>query len=203
MLKNLPKEKRDQLLLVAIGTVAIVLGLWLGVIKLQKRKLERIAKATIEQETKVGHAERLVKNREDIERNLDADLHTLKKIEDTMASGDMYSWIIMTVNRFRADRHVDIPQFSREVTMDVGVLPKFPYKAAQFNVRGTAYYHDLGKFIADFENAFPYIRVQNLDLEPAASSSASAASGAAAPTDSEKLAFKMEIVTLINPNPAR
>ena len=203
MLKNLPKEKRDQLILVAIGTVAIVLGLWLGVIKLQKRKLDRIAKATVEQETKVGTAERLVKNREEIERNLDADLHALKKIEDTMASGDMYSWIIMTVNRFRADRHVDIPQFSREVTTDVSVLPKFPYKAALFNVRGTAYYHDLGKFIADFENTFPYIRVQNLDLEPSGSSSATAASTAAPTADAEKLAFKMEIVTLINPNPAR
>ena len=71
---------------------------------------------------------------------------------------------------------------------------KFPYKAAIFNVRGTAYYHDLGKFLADFENAFPYLRVQNLELEPAANSSATTTG------EAEKLAFKMEIVALINPN---
>jgi hypothetical protein len=80
------------------------------------------------------------------------------------------------------------------VPTEVGALPRFPYKAALFNVRGTAYFHDLGKFLADFENSFPYIRVQNLELEPAASSSATSTG------DAEKLAFRMEIVTLINPN---
>jgi hypothetical protein len=101
----------------------------------------------------------------------------------------------MTMNRFRADRKVDIPQFSREVTTEIGVFPKFPYKAALFNVRGTAHFHDLGKFIADFENTYPYLRVQNLDLEPAAQTAATSA-----PTEPEKLSFKMEIVALINPN---
>ena len=38
-----------------------------------------------------------------------------------------------------------------------------------FNLRGTAYFQDLGAFLADFENEFPYLRVQNLELEPAAS----------------------------------
>jgi len=111
-----------------------------------------------------------------------------------MASGDMYAWVIQTVGRFGAERRVDIPQFSREVTTDVGILPKFPYKAAIFNVRGNAYFHDLGQFLADFENSFPYARVQNLELEPGASSAASGT------TDPEKLAFRLEIVTLINPN---
>lgn len=202
MFKNLSKEKRDQLILVGVGTVAIVLGLWLGVIKLQKRKLERMGKAVIEQETKVGNAERLVGTSAAVEKTLDDNLGKLKAIETTMASGDMYSWVIMTINRFRADRPVDIPQFSREVTTDVGILPKFPYKAALFNIRGTAFYHDIGRFIADFENAFPYLRVQNVDLEPAGGSSANNPNSIST-VQPEKLAFKMEIVALINPNTAR
>lgn len=195
MIKNLPKEKRDRLLLIAIGTVAVTVGLYLGLVKAQKRTLDRISKQTVEQNEKVGGAERLMKSRAEVEKSLEVNLQKLKAIEQTMASGDMYSWIIATVNRFRADRKIDIPQFSREVTTEVGMFPKFPYRAALFNVRGTAHFHDLGKFIADFENAFPYLRVQNVDLEPA---SQSAATGAA--VDSEKLSFKMEIVALINPN---
>jgi hypothetical protein len=195
MIKNLPKEKRDRLLLIAIGTVAVTVGLYLGLVKAQKRTLDRISKQTIEQNEKVGGAERLMKSRSEVEKSLEANLQKLKTIEQTMASGDMYSWIISTVNRFRADRKIDIPQFSREVTTEVGMFPKFPYKAALFNIRGTAHFHDLGKFIADFENTYPYLRVQNIDLDPAAQS---AASGSA--VDPEKLSFKMEIVALINPN---
>jgi hypothetical protein len=74
------------------------------------------------------------------------------------------------------------------------MFPKFPYKAVQFSLRGTAYFHDFGKFLADFENRFPYLRVQNLELEPAATTSANNTE------DAEKLSFRLEIVTLVNPH---
>lgn len=195
MIKNLSKEKRDQLLLVVIITVAIAVGVYLGLVKTQKRTLGKIAMQATAENDKVASAERLVKSRGELEKGLQAKQQILKSIEQGMASGDMYSWIIMTMNRFRAERRVDIPQFSREVTTEVGMFPKFPYKAALFNVRGTAHFHDLGKFIADFENTFPYLRVQNIDMEPAQSAAAGTT-----PMAPEKLSFKMEIVALINPN---
>jgi hypothetical protein len=197
MIKNLPKEKRDHLLLMAIVTLALSVGLYFGLVRTQKRSLERIARQATEQQEKVGGAVRLVSTHEDIEQNLEDNLQKLKSIEQGMASGDMYSWIITVINRFRADRRVEIPQFSREIATDVGVFPKFPYKAALFHIRGTAHFHELGKFIADFENAFPYIRVQNVDMEAAAQSAATTTPGA---DPGEKLVFKMEIVALINPN---
>jgi hypothetical protein len=196
MIKNLPKEKRDQLLLICTITLAITLGTYFGLVKMQKRKLEFIAKQTIEQQDKVGGAARLVSTHKETEEELNDNLQKLRAIEQNMASGDMYSWIIQTINRFRADRKVDIPQFSREVTTEIGVFPKFPYKAALFHVRGTAYFHELGRFIADFENTFPHIRIQNIDMEPATQSAATTTLNA----DPEKIAFKMEVVALINPN---
>ncbi len=198
MIKNLPKEKRDQLILVCTITLAITLGAYFGLVKMQKRKLEQIAKKSAEQEEKVGGAARLVATHKETEEDLEDNLQKLKAIEQHMASGDMYSWIIQTINRFRADRKVDIPQFSREVTTEVGIFPKFPYKAALFHIRGTAYFHELGRFVADFENTFPHIRIQNIDMEPAALSAATITPN----SDPEKLAFKMEIVALINPNVA-
>jgi hypothetical protein len=195
-MKGLTKEKRDQLILTGLFTIAILAGLWYGVISLQKQKINSIVQKLSEQRTKVDNAEKLVRTAPEVQGRLDATLEKLKTIEQGMASGDMYSWIFLTVNKFRANhKAVEIPQFSREVLTEVGVIPRFPYKAVMFNLRGTAYYHDLGKFLADFENSFPYFRVQNLELDPPSSSAANAGSEAG-----EKLAFRMEVIALVNPN---
>src|SRR5258708_32736769 len=169
-MKNLQKEKRNRLILIVAGTLGCMLAIWFGLVRAQNKGLENIATKTIEQQNKVGNAARLIGSTTEIQMKLEAAAEKLHAIETGMASGDLYSWMIMTVNKFRAGHRVDIPQFSREVPTEVGVLPKFPYKAALFNVRGTAYFHDLGTFLADFENNFQDLRVQNLELEPAAGS---------------------------------
>ena len=64
----------------------------------------------------------------------------------------------------------------------------FRFKQVRFTVTGTAYYHDLGRFIADFENAFPHIRVVNLQLQPADVTGSD-----------EKLSFRMDILALVQP----
>ena len=191
---NLPKDKRDRLLMTLGVTVVAVIAIYYLLISNQRSAARAVAKQINEQRLKVTSAERLVAATAELKRNLELANQKLTSIEEGMASGDMYAWVIQTVGRFGAERKVEIPQFSREVMTEVGNLPKFPYKAAVFNVRGVAYFHDLGKFLADFENSFPFARIQNIELEPAGNSAATATS------DSEKLSFRMEIVTLINPN---
>jgi roadblock/LC7 domain-containing protein len=193
-MKNLPREKKERIALIAIGSLVVLIAAWYGMIGAQKRKLAESLKNVGEQQTRVDNGHRLLTAKADVERRVAACAQKLENIEADMATGDMYSWIILKVNKFKAGYKVAIPQFSREVTGEVGVLPKFPYKAATFNVRGSAYFHDFGKFLADFENTFPYLRVQNLELEPAGTTSATSTE------DPEKIAFRMEIVALINPN---
>ena len=192
-MRKLPKEKRERLLLVGIGTVVCLVGIWYGFVHIQQARLERIAKDIAENETKLSTAERLITSTVQLQEQLSDVTRRLEGIEDSMASGDMYSWVIQTVSKFRADRKVDIPQFSREVPAEVGPLAGFPYKAVLFNLRGTAYFQDLGAFLADFENEFPYLRVQNLELEPASNSNATNIG------ENEKLAFRLELVALVHP----
>lgn len=192
-MKNLSKDKRDRLILTCIGTVAAVAGLYYSVLSSQSSSLETFAKKQQEQRAKLENAERLVGKAASIKKDLENATAKLKAIESTMATGDMYSWVILTVNSFKESYKIDIPQFSREVPVTVGMYAKFPYRAVAFHVRGSAFYHELGRFVADFENAYPYMRIQNLELEP------STASNANPQGDQEKLAFKMEIVALVNP----
>ena len=195
-MKNLPKEKRDRILLIAFATLAILGGVYYLLITAQSDTLANTRKKKVEEELRVSNAQRLSTSVAQLQQTLEVSSARLKAIEANMASGDMYSWIILTMNSFKenGDYKLDIPQFSREVQTDVGMLAKFPYRAAVFHLRGTAYYHDFGRFIADFENAFPYIRIQNIELDPVASANANNVD------EPEKLAFRMEIVTLVNPN---
>jgi hypothetical protein len=195
-MNKLPKEKRDRIIAAAIATVIAIAGIWYGLIRPQQAKLQDSARTTIKAQEKVTNAKRRVEKEKPIQIELDAARQGLKAIEDEMASGDLYSWIIVTVNKFRAAHRVEIPQFSREQVREVNVIPGFPYKGATFTVKGTAYYHDLGKFIADFENTFPHVRLLNLEMEPVAVPGPGAQSN---PEEQEKLSFKMDILALIKP----
>ena len=107
-----------------------------------------------------------------------------------MATGDLYSWMFTTLRRFQKGYKVEIPQISPVTSGDVTLLPRFPYQQATVSVGGSAHFHEIGRFIADFENAFPYMRISNLTLDLNSSPTAG---------DYEKLAFKMDIVSLIRP----
>lgn len=194
-MKKLTTDKRNKLIMVAVGTLALVLGLWFTLIEGQKASIAKLARRNAEEKQKLESALKLLATRSEIDGRLEKVTTKLRSIEQEMVKGDMYDWVIQTMKTFKAPykEHIEIPNFSREVLGEVQMFPKFPYRAALYNIRGTAYYHDLGRFVADFENRFPFIRVQNLELEPASSSSATATE------DAEKLAFKFEIVALVSP----
>lgn len=197
-LKKLTKAKRDQLIAVGMGTIVIIVALYYTLIENQKASIAKLAVRNNEEKQKLENALHLLESKADITRRYEAANKRLQSIEAEMVKGDMYDWVIQTVKNFKApykDR-IDIPNFSREVVGDVQMFPKFPYRAANYNIHGIAYFHDLGRFIADFENRFPYMRIQNIELEPASSSSATATD------DAEKLAFKFELVALVSPTPS-
>lgn len=195
-MKNLSKEKRERLVLVIIGTLVIMVAIYYGVIGAQRTTLVKTLQTVKDEESRVNNGQRLAGSVAQLQKSIEASEDRLKAIEGNMASGDMYSWIILTINTFKENGgyRVDIPTFSREINGEIGMLTKFPYRAAIFSVRGSAHFHDFGRFVADLENAFPYIRLQNIELDPGSSTFGNASE------DPEKLGFRMELVTLVNPN---
>ena len=196
---RLSKEKRDRLILVIILTTAISLGLWYGIITTRKQRLEE-AKVSIRTATeKLEKAKALVKQADKAESQAAAAVNKLKTVEDSMAAGlDHYTWAILLLEKARARHDVKIIEVTRPLKGEVGMLAQFPYQAAIFTVRGSGHYHDFGKFLADFENSFPYFRVQNLLLAPELEI-AGGQESSSAPAGTENLSFKMEIVALIKP----
>ncbi|HWN93587.1 MAG TPA: type 4a pilus biogenesis protein PilO [Methylomirabilota bacterium] len=190
-MSKVPKEKRDKIILVGIVTVAVSAALWLLLINSQRHTLRNVRAEAVKSRDQSSRGYATLKTREDVKQQFEEATRRLQTRETAMAApNDMYSWLIQTLNNFRSNYRVDIPQFGREVPAEVGIFAKFPYRAALFNVRGTANYHDFGRFLADFENAFPYIRVQNIELKPASESQGDGR---------EKLNFSLELLTLVRP----
>ena len=189
-MNKISKEKKQQIVLILIGAIGVMGCLWYFAIQNQYTRLSTVHKRTLEMTDKVTKAESLLKKADSIEAALEEHMEALAKIEGGMASGDIYLWMINTINRFNIAKQVTFLDFQREIVGEVGVFPKFPYKAAVFPVKGTSHYHNLGRFLADFENSFPFVRVQNLELSPAPRT---------AGEDAESLNFKFEIVALIKP----
>jgi len=188
---NIPKEKRNQLLLVAIITVAVLVLIGLTFIHPQIQTLSKIKANKRAAQAKLQQINDTIKHMDAAESELAAVSNALSHAGEDMASGDIYSWTYDTIRRFKVPYQVDIPQIGQPELSDVDLLPNFPYKQVKFTVNGTAYYHDFGKFIAAFENTFPHIRIVNLTMDPIPSG----------PDGStEKLSFRMDIVALIKSN---
>jgi regulatory protein YycH of two-component signal transduction system YycFG len=190
-MKRLSREKRNQLITVILATLAVLALIGFGLIQPQYTSLSKIQKAGKTANTKLQSIRQAITNSEAIAAEWNETTYTLTQAEEDMASGDLYSWTYDTIRHFKQSYRVDIPEIGHPTIGEMDLLPAFPYKQIQFAINGTAYYHDLGKFIADFENSFPHSRIVRLTIEP----------GGTLDANSEKLTFRMDIITLVKPNP--
>ncbi len=189
-MSKLSKEKKQHLVLVIVGTLAIIAALGYLFIKGGYDKLSSLEQKKTAAREKLEQMQNTTRRAKDLEAVFMDTQQSLTEKEATMASGDLYSWMFTTLRRFQRGYKIEIPQISPVVSGDMVLLPKYPYKEATVAVGGSAYYHEIGRFVADFENAFPYMRISNLTLD---------LNSSANPGDYEKLSFKMEITSLIKP----
>ena len=189
--RKLPREKRQQLIAVVLGTLVALIGLYLGLIQYQERNLQSLAKKRVASEKKCQQVLDVIKHASQIENDLANARKALAEGETDIASGDLYAWVVNWLRQFKAGYKVQIPQFSQLGSpLDVNLLPDFPYKQTTLTVAGTAHFHDLGRFLADLENQFPHVRLVNLSLD---------VNAASASVEPETLSFKVDIVTLAKP----
>jgi hypothetical protein len=192
---NLPKEKRNRLILVIIVGLILVSSLWYGLVSSGKDRLTGSRDRRAAAKDKVEKATARVGQADKVEAEAESAVQALRSMEEDMAAGvDLYRWSYLLLEKARGGHEVEIAEVTRPQTNDIGALPAFPYPAATFTVQGNAYYHDFGKFLAGFENRFPYFRVQNISLGTLADSGPDVV---AARVVKDKLLFRMEIVVPI------
>jgi Tfp pilus assembly protein PilO len=188
-MNKLSKEKKDKLVLVIVVTGMAIVGIWFGLISVQKRALADTTKKTTELKDKIEKADKTLKNQAEIELGLKLHENQVKAIEETFAPGDKYSWILKLLLDFsKTYKDMSIQDSSPEQVDKLKMLAKFPYDTATFHIKATGYYHALGKFLADFENHYPFFSIQNLEMGVPPKSE-----------EGEKLICTFDIVTLVKP----
>jgi Tfp pilus assembly protein PilO len=186
-MKWLPKERRNPFIFAVLVTAVVLAGIYFGLINRQNATLSSLAQARKSAGEKLKSMQSAIKNSDEISGQLAGTAQVLSRAEQEMASGDYYSWTYAMIRIFKQQYKVEIPEVSHPEVMDEDLYSQFPYKQIRFKIAGKAYYHDLGRFVADFENTYPHARIVNLIIEPATGGG-------------EKLSFRMDIIELIKPN---
>jgi hypothetical protein len=190
-MKKYHEQKRRQLILVALATLGVMAGIWFGLISSQKASLKRLAAAKGDASGKLNQMNALIKNSDQFEADLLTISNELATLESTLATGDLYAWAMNTFRQFTAPYKIDIPQFAQvDGPKGPTLFPKFPYMEASMTLVGTGQFYEVGRFLADLENHFPFMQVRNVSLETTAPT----------PNGKETLAFRIEIITLVKPH---
>jgi hypothetical protein len=189
-MKKLPIAKRNQLIMVLLGAVGLIALVYSILIEPQNEQNLKLNAKINTEAARLKQMKTEIKLMDDVSNKL-AVLEQQRNVEEQdVVSGDIYAWTYDTLRHFnKSSYHVDIPNLSQPTVSDVDLIPDFPYRQAKFNITGTALYQDLGKFVADFENKFPHIRLNNLTIEPANTPGGGA----------ERLDFRMDIIALTRP----
>jgi hypothetical protein len=191
---KITKTQRDQLIGVAAGAVAVMAALWYFVILAQDKELAVTKTNCVKMRTKIKDASAEVSRAEKIGLELTNCMQQLSQREATFAPArEPYSWMVEVMGRFylppgdvKRYKTVSIIDYKPPEISEKGVIGDFPYRWARFHITSEGHYHDFGKFIANFENTFPYFAIQNLDIS---------VPGLRQAQDPDKLSFSFDVVT--------
>ncbi len=189
-MKRLPPDKRNKLILVLAGTAGLIGMVYFLLISPQKEGNQKLGAAEATDRARLQQIKQTVKQAGATSDRVAEISQLLARAEDDSATGDVFAWTYDTIRQFKTPHKVDITSIGQPVLSEVDLVGNCPYKQIKFQILGSGYYHDIGKFIADLENKFPHMRVTNLVIDTAGGPEA----------QGEKLSFRLEIAALVKPN---
>ena len=187
-MNKLPKEKRDRILMILGGALAGAVLIYYFLITEQNAKLEKVQELIRDVAYKTSQAEMRIKRAPDTKSGLEEIGRKLAAAESQMLPSSQIDgnlWLFNTLTDFirtnQSGARYDVtttgldpkPQVDKKFLS----LPRFAYGAAAYTWRAEAFFHEFGRFLADFENSFPFIAVQDLQIYPLATPGASPGSG--------------------------
>jgi|GEM_PF-557701 len=201
-MNKLSKEKQSRIALVGMCAVGISVGLYFLVVQNQLDSMAASVRKTAEIHSKVDQANSFLKQSVTLEKRLAEVSEELDLREgDMVPDRDTYDAMLKTIRAFEASRRGVFPLvIDQPRTNDLQLLPKFPYKVAIFHATGRGFYHEFGRFIADFENTFRLSQIVNLEVAPAGLGNSGLGVTPLTQADAELLVFNFDMIVPIKPS---
>jgi len=195
---KLSKDKRDRIILLTMVTLGLSWGLWQFVVSNRNTRLVAQQAELEKQQNLLAQARDWIERAQSVEKEKAESLARLAEVENGFANRtDPYAWSYLLLDRIRQN-HPTLTRLDVAGKPSIGpsrLLPNFPYDATTFTVVGRGHYHDFGRFLADFENDYPFFMVENIELT-AQSSMTGPSSGS---DEGEMLNLKFDVVALLKP----
>lgn len=189
-------DKRNRYLLLALGTAGMLIALYSFQVQPLRANLKVAREQIAQNQLKLQNSRRTVAFANQITNEFTLAQDKQKAVEQVMAQGDLYRWVINTFLGLQNQHNIEFTEFSQPVLTDWEIPPKLAYKGVVFTVSGTAAYHEFGLFLAAFENRFPYMRLQSVNLEPATDIQRD-------PERPGRLSFTLQFSILVKPPPVK
>jgi hypothetical protein len=198
-MNKMSKDKRDKMLLVCIGAAGIIAIVYFFVISDMRVEIATLQSKITTLDDKRDKSDRLLKRQADFQASIEQLRKTLNARQaDMPRPGQDHSWFIHLMEDRRTKFNLDVVDIRNPEPWDPGILPKFPFRAVSFHVTLLGAYTDFGKFLADFENSYPYMRVQIMNIAPEVQNTAvRTPEGAAPAADDGKLRFNFRVISLV------
>jgi Tfp pilus assembly protein PilO len=202
-MNKLSKEKKDKLLLTGLAALGTIAVLYFLVITDQKAEIDSLKNKISALSSKRDMSSRLGKKGGDIQANFEAQKKILEQKQAEMPRPEEdHIWFIRIMEDMRSKYGLELDDIVPPQPVEAGVLPKFPFRAISLSVSMVGSYTDFGRFLADFENRYPYMRVQNLTiaeerLAVVTRPGESLAAATAAARETGKLRFNYRVIALI------
>lgn len=168
-LRNMPKEKLQQLVLVAIFTligVSAMMVFWISGVNTELTSNSEKIKGLQPQIEDIERKMKAEALNEPLRRQLASFVETQRT---SMATGDLFAWAAREITLF-AERH-PVRMVSVRPGMRSYHLIQGNYEVYTVQIELQGQYDDLGRFFSDFENSFPTAQIRSLDLSTADNSS--------------------------------
>lgn len=191
-MNRISKEKRNQVIVTVLVILIVLAGLYYGLISAQRDRLNRQLELKKRANDSLNTILETKRSSAKIEAELAEVSQALKAREEHMASGDAYTWMIDFIRTFKKPYNVDIRQFTSKGESAMSMIPRYPYRQMTVSLMGSGYYQDIGRFVADFENAFPSSRITNVELTPESSQD-----------DRDSIIFRFDVISLVRTDQSR
>lgn len=164
---KLSKDKRDKLILIILFSIGISAVLYYLVIMVQQEMIGDFATRTANRQAKLDLAESIKKRRDRFQENLAEQRKILTAKQAEMPRPDQdHLWFINLMEERRRVYGLNVEEVRTPEPTSAGVLAEFPFSAVALNVTMSGRFTDFGRFLADFENSYPYMRVELTSIMP-------------------------------------